>query len=215
MKNFYKLERKLGRLAIPNLMMLLVFVMLSIYVVDLLFPQISIGSWISLNRYLIMQGQVWRLITFVFAPPISSPIFVVFVLYFNYFIGSTLESQWGTFSFNLYYFIGTVATIAGAMITGYADNTYLNMSLFFAFAVLFPNFEARLFFILPVKMKYLAYIDALFFVIAFFTEGTATKVSILFSLVNFFLFFGGDIIKQIKDKKYYRKNQAKFKNFYR
>lgn len=214
MKGLYQLERKFGRFAIPNLMMAIVVGMFGVFLVDLFFPQFQLSSWISLDRALILQGQVWRLITFIFLPPSTSIVWILFSLYFYYLIGSALEQQWGAFRFNLYYQIGMLGTIIGAMITGHAVNTYLNLSLFFAFAVLFPDFQVMLFFVLPVKIKYLAFADALLFLIAFISGGLSTKVAILFSLLNFFLFFGGDFFQNLKQNREYRKNQKNFRDYY-
>lgn len=208
-----KLERKWGRIAIPNLMLLIVGGMFTVFVIDLLIPEAQIEYWISFDCSLIFQGQVWRLISFIFVPISSSVIWIIFSLYFYYLIGDALESQWGSFRFNVYYFIGILGVILAGMITGYAQNTYLNLSLFFAFSMLYPNYEVLLFFILPVKIKYLAFIDACFFVIALVMGNLSVKAAILFSIINFLLFFGGDFFQKLKHQKTYRNNQKNFREY--
>ncbi len=88
--------------------------------------------------------------------------FIAFSLYFYYLIGTALEREWGSFWFDVYYFCGAIGTVIAGFITGSATNYYLNMSLFFAFAALYPNFQVLLFFFIPIKIKWLAYVDAAF-----------------------------------------------------
>lgn len=214
-----KLERKYGRLGIPNLMLYIVTTMLFVTIFDVVlgFP---LSSYLSLNRALVFRGQVWRLFTFIFIPPSSSVLTLVLALYFYYFIGSNLENIWGTFRFNVYYLFGLLGCMIAGLITGYGSNDYLNLSLFLAFAYLFPNHEVLLFFIIPIKMKYLAYLDWALFAISFLFGSWATRAAILASLINFFIFFGPDIWHTIKMRrgndvqrnfrKYYRNNRNRW-----
>ena len=103
-----------------------------------------------------MHGEVWRLFTFVFIPQSTSPLGLVLTLYFYYLIGNTLENTWGDFQFNVYYLCGMLGAILAAALTGYGTSYYINLSLFFAFAMLYPDFQVLLFFIIPIKMKYMA-----------------------------------------------------------
>lgn len=202
MKWLYKLEYKYGRKAIENLMYYIVGGMAVVFIMDILLVSSgrisSLTALLNFDRSLIMQGQVWRVISFIFLPPDSSIIFIIFSLYFYYLIGTSLENAWSSFRFNVYYLFGVIGTIIFGFITGYATNIYLNMSLFFAFAMLFPDFEVRIFFILPVKIKYLAYIDAAFFIVSLILEPWAYKVALLVSLANFLLFFWDDFISRAK-----------------
>lgn len=147
-------------------MMIIVFGMAAVYLFDLLFypvNHISLSSLLAFDRSAILRGQIWRIVTFVFIPPNSSPFFIFLSLYFYWLIGSSLENQWGAFRFNVFYLCGVIGTMLFGFITGYATNYYLNLSLFFAFALIFPDFQLMLFFILPVKVKYLALLDAIGF----------------------------------------------------
>ena len=211
MKWLDRLERKCGRVAIPNLMLLIVGGMFFVFLCDLLMPELRVSSWIALDRELVLQGQVWRLLSFIFEPTSNSVIWIIFSLYFYYLAGSGLENQWGAFRFNLYYLVGILGAVIAAMITGSGDNSYLNLSLFFGFAALFPNYQILLFFFLPVKIKYLAFVDALLFVISLIFGSWPQRAAILFSLLNFLLFFGGDFWGKIRLWLWDRKRRREYR----
>lgn len=196
-----KLERKFGKFAIPNLMTIIVFGMALVYLINFFTnPEytFNLSSLIYFDRELILQGQVWRIFTFVFDPPDSSPLFIIFALYFYWLIGSALERQWGSFRFNVYYLTGMLGAMIAGMITGYATNTYLNMSLFLAFAMLYPNFEVLLFFFIPVKMKFLAWLDVALMLVLMVLGGWVVRIAILVSFLNFLLFFWLDLVGSAK-----------------
>ncbi len=195
-----RIERKMGRFYISGLMKYIVFGMLGVFVLDMLpLPQMGMASgFLYFNRELILQGQIWRAITFIFIPPSSSLLFIVFALYFYYILGSALENRWGSRRFNLYYLVGILGNILGGFILGFNDNTYLNMSLFLAFACLYPDFEIMLFFFLPVKMKYVAIADAVLLLLQFFRSTGAMKLCMLFSMLPFFLFFWRELYLMIR-----------------
>ena len=162
------------RFGIPNLMRIIVIGNVVVYVLMLLTQANDVNAlnFLTFNLNALLHGEVWRLVTFIFVPGYSSPFSLLISLYFYYWIGSTLERQWGTAKFNLYYFSGMLLTVVGtilaSLITGnhfltVAGTTYVNLSMFFAFAFLFPNAQVLLFFIIPVKMKWLAYLDAALF----------------------------------------------------
>lgn len=212
-----RLSYKYGRLGIPNLMLYIVIAMAGVFVVELFVPEMPLSMYLFFSRDLmIYSGQWWRIITWIFIPNSSSIFFIIFSLYFYYLIGSALEQQWGTFKFNVYYFMGVILTIIGGFITGFASNTYLYYSMFFAFAVLYPDFEVRLMFILPLKIKWLALIDLVFFIIMLIMNiilGAWSEVAaIIVSMLNFVLFFYDDFGKFIKNRIYYAKHRQKYKN---
>lgn len=196
-----KLNQKFGRWAIRNLMTYIVFGMAVVFMLQrplLWSNEINLYSLIEFDPLAIMRGQVWRIITFIFESPSDSLFFVAFVLYFYWMIGSTLENEWGAFKFNIFYLTGIIGTIIGGLITGYATNIFLNASLFFAFALLYPNYEIMIFFILPVKIKYIALIDAAFYVIMFIFLGWSGRLAIVISLINLALFFWRDAVDRVK-----------------
>lgn len=164
-----KLEKKFGRFAIQNLMMYVTILYVIGFVLDLVSPEFY-SLYLSLDMSAIFQGQIWRLVTFLLQPPSSSAIFMIFALMLYYMIGTQLEAQWGAFRFNLYFFMGVFCHIIAALVTFIVTGisfqlgtSYLNLSLFFAYAALFPDVQFFLFGVLPIKVKYLAWVDAAYF----------------------------------------------------
>ena len=215
MKWLYKLERKFKRFAIPNLLLYITLAMGAVYLFDFFiskdYPELNIVSYLVFVPKLIFQGEVWRLISYIIMPPDVSVIFLLFALYLFYIIGYSLDDHWGSFQLNIYYLIGMIGTTLGGMITGFATSNYLNLSLFLAFAVIFPNFEIMIFFLIPVKVKYLAYIDAAFFIITLIFFPFKYKIACIASIINFLIFFGPDFLKNIKNRQSYRSVQRNFR----
>ena len=200
------LERKLYRFNIPPIMKYIVFAMGGVFVLDLMLSmttayttRLNLTAYLVLDISSVLQGQVWRLITWLFVPQQDNLLWMLLSLYFYYMIGTTLENRWGARRFLIYYVIGALANIAGAFIAhaitgyGYGVNTYLYYSLFLAFAALYPDMQFMLFFFLPVKAKWLAALDLVYFLLAIITGGTSLRMAALASLVNVALFFGEDI----------------------
>ena len=160
MKWLNKLERKYGRYAIHGLMKYIVAANLAVFLLDILLPGFSMNLRLIPGE--VMQGQIWRLFTFILIPPPSNAFWILFTLYFYYVIGTGLEQAWGSFKFNIYYLVGIIFTIIVSMVSGnWGDAYYLNLTLFLAFATIYPNHEVLLFMILPIKMKYLAIFDGI------------------------------------------------------
>lgn len=204
-----RLQRKLGRYAIRNLMLYIVAGMAAVYVLDIVAAPImgfSLSNLLMFDRSAILRGQIWRLVTFVFIPPSSSMLFIVFALYFDYLVGTALQQQWGSFRFNLYYLCGMLGTVISGFLTGYATNSYLNMSMFFAFALLYPDFELILL-ILPVKVKYLALLSAVGVAYSLIMDSWAGRLALIVSLINVALFFWRDAVNTVKNA--YRRYQWK------
>lgn len=195
-----RLERTfLARLAIERLTMFIVGGMAITYVLCRARPEFEA------QLYLIPQlvpAQPWRLVTFLFLPPNRSLIWVFIALYFTYLVGSSLEQEWGALKFNVYYLLGAVGTAAAGFITGTGQtNVYLNLSLFFAFATIFPEYEIRLFFVLPVKVKWLALLSGGYTVFQFVQGGTSTRVAIAVVFANYLLFFAGHLMALAKGRR--------------
>ena len=209
----FDLERKLRRYAISDLMKYIVIGQGIVFALLYIWPTLGyqLYSLITLTRTGLTRGQIWRLVTFVFVPPSSSPIFILFAPYFYCMIGVGLENQWGKVKFNLYYLVGMLGSIIAALITGYADNTFLNLSLFFAYAALYPDEQVLLFMILPIKMKYLALVDAALYLYYFIVGTASTRITIVLCLLNVALFLGGDIINTIRRESRYWKTRYNFR----
>ncbi len=207
------------RFGIPNLMRVIVIGNVAVYVLMLLTQANNANalSFLTFNLNALLHGEVWRLVTFVFVPAYSSPFALLISLYFYYWIGSTLERQWGTAKFNLYYISGALLTVLGvvlaSLITGNpyltaAGTGYVNLSMFFAFAFLSPDTTVLLFFILPVKMKWLAYLDGALFAFdiikAIGAHNWAGVVLPIVALLNFAVFIWPEV--------HYLKERAKYQN---
>ena len=169
MKWMNKLERKFGKYAIPNLMWYVILLYTVGFVIDLINPALYYEHF-ALNAEAILHGEIWRIVTFLLQPPDSSVLFMIFALYLYYMIGRQLEYAWGTFRFNLYFFMGVIFHVLAALITYFITGLslplgtfYLNLSLFFAYAAMYPNQEFLLFMVLPIKVKYLAILDGVYF----------------------------------------------------
>lgn len=190
------------RFGINNLMLILVIGNCIVYLMD----RVSNGTLsplLAFSRYYILHGQIWRLITFLIVPGTGSGI-ILFALsmYFYWFIGSNLEREWGAGKFTIYYGVGVIAAIIVGLITGVASTTYLNLSLFLAFATLYPNIRFLLMYIIPVKAKWLAWIDAALiainFVSAILTLRIGTAILIVASLLNYLVFFWNDLMYYVR-----------------
>lgn len=215
MNFIHRFLRKHRRLQIPNLMIYVTATMLAVYALQFVLRSvlpIPLTQLLEFDRTLILQGQVWRLLSFVVVPPGSSNmLWLLITLYFYYFVGSQLEDVWGESQFTFYYLLGVLGAIVAGFIAGGTSNTYLNLSLFFAFAHLFPNHQVLLFFLIPIKMKYLAWFNWFFFAVNFIFGNMVQRVTIVLSLLNFFLFFGPEIFSQIRERIRTRKRRKEFR----
>jgi hypothetical protein len=195
------LERKLRRYAISNLTLYLILGQVLFFVFAL--SGRFILQRIILIPALVMNGEWWRLITFIFIPPATNPIFAFFVWYLFYLMGSALENHWGAFRYNLFLLVGYVVTVAVSFILPLypATNVFIGGSVFLAFAFLFPDFQLYLFFILPVKIKWLAVLTWIGYVYEIMVGSWSTRLLVLASIANFLLFFGSDIWWRLKTGK--------------
>ncbi len=197
-----KMERKFGRYAIRGLMKYVIACYIIGYV--LLYTVPGVLNFLTLEPYMIFHhGQIWRLISWVLIPPSrSNIIFVIFMLILYYQLGTVLEQTWGAFRFNLYIFGGVIFTILGALVLylvlgvnapvsiGASFSTYyINMTIFLAFAVCYPNMQVMLYFLIPIKMKWMAVVYGVLIAYEFVISGWAGRVAIFASVLNFLIFF--------------------------
>ncbi len=212
-----RMERLLGRFALPNLSLYLVAAQVIVLTLAL-FGRPDILRQIALMPAQVFDGQVWRVVTFLFVPPANlanfgafDAMFLAFAWYLFYMMGSALEQHWGVFRYNLFIFIGWILTVAVAFLfpRSFATNLFLAGSVFLAFAFLNPDFEMLLFFILPVKIKWLALIQWFLYGFAFVRGDWPIRLAVLAAVGNFFVFFTGDIIQRIKTGKRRMEHQAR------
>lgn len=173
----------------------------------------NLASLLHLTPAAFYGAQPWRLITFLFVPPETNFFWLCMWLYVTYIYADALETAWGSFRFTLFYAVGALATMAVALWpwAGYVPNGFLNTSLFLAFATLFPETELLLFFILPVKVKYLGYIAWFGLAFGLWAGSATTRLAILASLVNFILLLGPDIFDKIRLALEVRRNRRRWR----
>ena len=212
-------ERKFGKYAIKNLSIVLIICYAIGYLITMFDRSGTLISYLVLNPYAILHGQVWRLVTWVLIPPETGNIFLTLImLYFYGSIGTTLERTWGTYRYNVYLFQGMLFTILGSfLVMGYHylfdaesiammgpqgvdmyfmyiglfyfSTFYVNMSIFLAFAATFPEVQVLLMFIIPIKVKWLGIIYGIMLAFEFIRTGVDGKFAIAASLLNFLVFF--------------------------
>ena len=192
------LEKKFRHYAITNITLYLI-------VGQVLFFLFHLSGKFILERVvlvpnLVFAGEWWRLLTFLFIPPLTNPLFAFFAWYMFYLMGGALEGHWGAFRYNLFLLTGFLVTVAVSFLFPFypATNIFIGGSVFLAFAFLFPDFEILIFFILPVKMKWLALLTWIGYGYQFFVGSGPTRMFILASVSNFLIFFGKDIYWRMK-----------------
>ncbi len=211
-----KMERKFGKYAIPNLSLYLIMGYILGYV--LLFVSPAVLDFLTLNPYLILHGQIWRLVTWIIIPPSRLDLFTIVMLMFYYSVGTSLERTWGTFYYNVYLLMGMLFTIIGSflvmgisyvpgvryndmrtlvygtenyfrMVAGSFSTYFVNMSIFLGFAATFPDVQVLLMFIIPIKVKWMGIAYAILLGVQFLQRDIVGKIVIGASLLNFVLFF--------------------------
>lgn len=194
-----KLERRLGFLAIPGLIRIVVAFNALVFVLVRLNPDFQ--YMLDLNPARIIRGELWRLVTYIFLPQTFSFLWVIFVLWFLWFIGEGLEQAWGAFRLTLYFFVGMIGTTMAAFFFGSNfSNSMLTAALFFAFATFYPNEVIYIFFILPVKVKWVAWAMAAFLFYGFVIGTNAYRMALLAALSNYVIFFGPGFFRQARQR---------------
>ena len=206
-----RLECKYGRFGIPNLTNILVAGQVLVFAGEL-FVNSAITLWLGLSRFLLLQGQVWRVLTFVFIPFSGGSILsVVLGIYFTWFIGTALEREWGDFRYTVYFLLGMAGTVLACLLTGVTASTYcLSLSLLLAFAMLYPEVQILLFFVIPIRVKYFGLLAAAMWVLSFATASLPGKLSLLLSMLNVWVFFAPMGYRSIRA--WIRREQWKRKN---
>lgn len=204
MRFLRRLEQTRGRFAVPQVTAALIAAQVVASLVLQARPNAAGLEKILLIPDLVLQGEVWRLVTFLAVPPQIGrtplgPIWAFMFWYLFYLMGTALEHYWGTFRYNVFLLVGYVATVAVAFLSPQmpASNLFLQGSVFLAFAFLFPDFVLMLILILPVKVKWLALLAWIGYGLAFLAGDWMTRLMVLASVANFLLFFWRDILDRI------------------
>ena len=188
---------------IPNLMKYIVIGNLIVFFLTVFSRNSSATAFLAFNLDRVLEGEIWRLVTFVFVPGYSSMrdlLWLGISLYFYYFIGNTLEREWGSAKFSLYYLSGMALTVLATALPSLLSDIsytvygtgYINMSMFFAFAMLYPDAQVLLL-IFPIKIKWLAWLDAAWFalsiLLSMLSGDLLSALLAIIALLNFFVFF--------------------------
>lgn len=191
-------RRWLARWAVPNLTLTIVVLQVAVFLLQFVEP--ALVEQIAFDRQAILSGQVWRLATFLIMPPTINPVWALIFWWCFLSFGAAVEGQFGTPGYNLYLLIGWLANVGAAMLLpgGAVSNGFLFGTVFLAFAQLFPELELYVFFIIPVKAKWLALVAWVGYFLGFAGGDWATRAMIMASVANFFVFFGGEIWQRIR-----------------
>ncbi len=224
-----KMERKFGRYAIPELTKYIILCYVIGYVLIVLqnITGVSIMGYLALSPYHILHGQIWRLVSWVLIPPSGLDIFTIIMLLFYYSLGTALERTWGEFRYNVYIFSGILFTVIGAFLLYFIGGLeislygasiistyYINLSIFLAFAANYPDMQVLLYFVIPIKIKWMAYLDIAYLAYNFIRVSGygawAVRMMIIVSLLNFIIFFFMTRnYKSISPREMHRKQQFK------
>lgn len=213
MKFLDALEKRFGHLAVPNVIMVLIVAQLVI-TAFIMIGRIEFESLLLVPKA-VLAGEWWRLFSFLIAPPhvattAFQALFLAFFWYILWMMSNALESEWGVFRFNLYLLCGIFFTVLGAFLGQFISSQalifvsprFLYLSIFFAFATLNPNIEFLLFFVLPVKVKWIAWVIGGFTALAFlFAPTLGDRVAIIAPLLNYFLFFRKPLLQSVEAQK--------------
>ena len=194
-----KLERRLGFLGIPGLIRIVIGFTALVWVLMWLNP--NFRSALDLDPARIRHGEVWRLVTYIFIPQTQSPLWIIFALWFLWWIGEGVERAWGSFRLTLYFLVGMIGTTAAAFFFGSNfSNSMLLMSLFLAFAHFYPEEIIYILFILPVRIKWLAWIAGAFLLFGFFTNSNSYRAALIAALANYLIFFGPEFVYRARHR---------------
>src|SRR5437899_2791063 len=194
-----RLERRFGFLGIPGLIRIVVGFNVLVFMLVRLNPDFRFVLDLDPGR--IRHGEIWRLVTYIFLPQTDSFLWIILLLWFLWFIGEGLEQVWGAFRLSLYFFVGMIGTTAAAFSFGARfSNSILYASLFYAFARFYPDQVIYLFFILPVKIKWVAWVSAAFLIFGFVVGSNSYRMALVAALANYLIFFGPEIIYEARHR---------------
>ena len=195
------------RFGVPNLMLYIVIISLAVWLLSIMDPSKTLMSFFVFSPERILKGEVWRLVSFIFVPQ-SLSFWELLFFYFYYWIGNVLEKEWGTPRFNIFLISGVLLSAVYGFIIYFitkqsiAVTTYfIYLSMFFSFATLFPDVQVLFMFIIPIKVKWLAYLDAAFFLLSMLTQSFPFNLLPLVAVLNYLVFFGDDLFSSLRSNK--------------
>jgi hypothetical protein len=200
------LEARIGFLGVPRLMQMIALLNGLVYLLHFFQPTYVFALLLIPER--ILHGEVWRLVSYIFVPemflgngnPMLQPLFLFAYLWFLVWMGDALEHAWGPFRVTLYYLLGMGGVTIAAFFFGGAGlfAFLLNLSLFFAFATIYPDIQIYVLFFLPLKVKWLALLSLAPLLLELILGSLATKAAILVSFLNYFIFFAPGVLTNLQ-----------------
>jgi hypothetical protein len=210
-KLLVRLERKFGRYAPEGIILWIVGLSGALHLLVYARPQIAPLLWLDPDA--VLHGELWRVVTFLFAPlgPVSLTglFWTALALWFLHTMGSALEAQWGSFRFDLFFFLGALGTLAVAFVVGPVPGRYVAEALLLAFAVEFPDFQV-LIIVLPVKVKYLGLLSGALMAWTLIAGDWPTRAAIAVAAGDFLLFCGGDLVQIVRGASRLRRRTSGF-----
>ena len=201
---------------IPNLMMYIALGSALVYIINMIDKTYTLYNILCFDRTAILQGQIWRLFTYPLVFDMGGLLYTAIGLICYYSLGRAIENSWGTFRFNLFYFTGMLLMNIYCMIFGCsASADYLNLSLFLAYATMYPDAQFLFLFIIPVKARIFALLDLLLMVFGLVMYPFPYNLFSVIALANYFLFFGKDVVNvfpmswRMNTRRLFRKGPAK------
>jgi len=203
-----RLERLMPGLGIPNLALYLVGAQALGFLLALTQPKML--GLLYLDPALVLKGELWRLVTFMAMPLQLSPLWMLFALYFLYFIINGIEEEWGDFRTTLYVLVAVLLTIAFSLVFNWPIMSIVELqsTLFFAAATIAPEYQILLFLVIPVKMKWLAWVSVAFVIFALIFGSWLGRLYLLTMYANYLLFFGPYFMGRLKAFQRRKKFQA-------
>ena len=219
MKWLAKMQYRYGARAPKNLMLAVAGGQIIAWLVIML-AWAPLYNYLQLTREGLIHLQLWRLVSFVFSPSLTmNPLFFALEVYLIYMIGTALERAWGAFTFDAYFLLGMAGAWAACLLTGASSASALWYSLFFAFAWLYPDMQLLLFFVLPVKVKWLGLAAAALYLLQaaqlLLTLRFTSALALVVGLANFLVFFGPDIWRRLRGEASARRRRREWENQWR
>ena len=194
-----QLERRSQFLAVPHVLPVILSIQVFLYITGYLFGMVDL-SRLDFSWQMVAEGEWWRAVFFLVYPPGCHWVLFAFGIYGVYFIGSSIEKEWGPWRFNVFLLTGWLLTVGAGILVPYAvlSNWFIAGSLFLAFAYYAPNYVFYIYFVFPVQAKYLALLTLFLKTLAFVTGGPAAQLAVCAALGNYLIFLGPSMLRDLR-----------------
>ncbi len=177
------------RFGIPNLAMYIAIAQVAVGILYLLPPMWMLPGVLDFSRSGILDGEIWRLVTFILIPSgLGNPFYTLLGCYVVFWTGQMLEREWGTAKFSLFYLCGVLLSIAGGLLLGGTSIYYIHLSFFLVVATMYSEMQVLFMLVVPVKVKWLALLDVALILLDAVQFGPLVLLYVLPSFINYFIF---------------------------